>query len=148
MSKPIILLDLNFTLVSDSELKDTQKGSFAQKIALENYRQWLVDLIRPYTVLLCTVRPIRHQAQTLARIAALTGWQPQEAYFNSTGNWRGYIVKAAYLEQHIFPKHGTPDAQPYYAIESSVYTKRMYIERGIPAKSILQGEVWTALPFL
>ncbi|MFQ3535498.1 MAG: hypothetical protein SNJ58_06440 [Aggregatilineales bacterium] len=89
---------------------------------------------------------MRYQAQTLEHIAELTNWQPQEAYFNSTDNWRGYIVKAAYLKEHIFPKHGTPDVQPYFALESSVHTRRMYAKHGIQARPVSDDEIWAELP--
>lgn len=146
--KTIALLDLNFTLVENSLDKKKQRGPYDSKIALETYRQWLVELLREQTVLLCTVRHERFQAQTLERVRILTGWQPNECYFNPTDDYRGYVVKKVYLEQHIFPKYGTPEVQPYVGIESAAQTRAMYKKFGIPAiaATAMQRTVYPPVP--
>lgn len=145
--KPIILLDLNFTLVANSKDKDGQRCSYADKIRMEYYRQWLVELVKPFTVLLCTVRNQLHRDLTMQHIAELTGWQPEVAYFNPTSDFRGFLVKDRYLRESIFPKYGTPDVQPYFGIESSIGTRAMYARHRIPAKPVVDGVIWQRLPF-
>lgn len=146
-TKPIILLDLNFTLVGNSKDKDSQRIPYAEKIRLETYRQWLVELIRPYTVLLCTVRINAYRGLTLRLINEKCHWQPHEAFFNLTDHWRGAIVKDQYLRDHIFPKYGLPDIQPYFGIESSVHTRAMYLRHGIPSAPVPETIAWQKLPF-
>ena len=74
-----MLLDLNWTLVENS---DQRRSPFAEQIAGERYRGWLVDLVRPHPVILVTARPEAYREATLASLAAKTGWQPLEAVFN------------------------------------------------------------------
>ncbi len=140
----IILLDLNYTLVANSELKKSQRAAYDQKILSETYREWLIDLVRPHYVILATVRKSRYQVQTLERIRQQTGWQPHEAYFSNQESYDGGVVKRWYLERYIFPQHGR-DAR-YYAIESANSTKRMYTHFGIPAISVNPKQPWDKLP--
>lgn len=145
--KTIILLDLNYTLVANSYLKRQQgQMSYDNKIRQETYRPWLIELIRPYKVLLCTVRHERYRDLTLGRIFDLTGWKPDEAYFNPTDNYHGGTVKRIYLETHIFPKYGKPDTQTYFAVESAKETKAMYQQLGIASASVTNTP-WASLPF-
>ena len=130
----VILLDLNYTLVANSELKRRQAGSYAEKIGAETYRAWLVEMMRGYTVALCTVRHVRYEVQTLERLLLQTGWRPDMALFNPDPNeHRGEVVKRAYLQDQLFPRFGFPDAQPYLAIESATATRAMYESFGILA---------------
>ncbi len=145
--QPIILLDLNFTLVANSHLKQRQPGlTYVQKIAYETYRQWLVDLIRDHRVLLCTVRYQQYQQVTLDHIRSLTGWLPEAAFFNPTTDYRGYIVKDAYLREHIFQQYGSTDEQAYFAIESATQTRAMYKRHGIAAAPV-GNAIWSSLPY-
>ena len=145
----IILLDLNYTLVANSELKKRSGASYGDKVLQETYRLELLELIKGHTVLLCTVRNEKYRDITLRTIARkCNGWQPHESYFNPTDNWRGAIVKAEYLEKLIFPKHGTPDKQKYYAIESATGTRGMYMRFGIPADPVGKKMTWTRLAIL
>jgi hypothetical protein len=145
MNKRIILLDLNFTLVGNSIEKRRQRGSYADKIELETYRQWLVDLLRDRYVILVTIRPSYHKAQTLARIQALTGWQPQEALFCWKGSIKPEVWKGYALEHCIFPKHGA-DPSRYLAIESNANTHKMYAAHGVQWVKAQEGVEWDALP--
>jgi len=141
----VILLDLNYTLVGNSHLKRQQRGNYASKIDAETYRPWLIDLVRGHTVLLCTVRHVRYEAQTLQRIKHLTGWLPEGSYFNPDPDiWDGGIVKARYLPT-AFAAYGTPDQRPYFAVESATSTKAMYKKLGIASASV-SNQVWTRLP--
>ena len=145
----IILLDLNFTLVANNDLKKKSKAPYSDKILQETYRLELVELIRGHTVLLCTVRKETYRDLTLRTIAQkCTGWQPHEAYFNPTDTWYGDIVKAEYLEKLIFPKYGTLDKQQYYAIESATRTRGMYKRYGIPTDPVGKRDEMDALAVL
>ena len=144
----IILLDLNYTLVANSKLKQKSRAPYRDKILQETYRLDLVELIKGHTVLLCTVRKEEHREITLRTIAQkCAGWQPHEAYFNSTDSWHGDIVKSEYLEKLIFPKYGPPDKQQYYAIESATRARGMYKRFGIASDSVGKQMTWTRLPY-
>ncbi len=146
MEKRIILLDLNYTLCANSHEKRFQVGTYAEKIAAETYRQWLVDLVREHHVILLTCRPIWHKEQTLARIRDLTGWQPQEALFCWKKGFKPEQWKKWALENIIYPKHGTERSR-YFAIESNQNTHRMYDAQGIAWAKVYKGDRWTELPF-
>ena len=135
----IILLDLNFTLVENSEDK---RRPFTKQIEAEQYRGWLVELIRPYHVILMTARPAMHKQITLASIRAKTAWLPQEAYFNVFG-LTPPIAKERMLAEHVLPKHG---GATFLAIESNPKTHAMYARYGIRSVKIGPGKRWDALP--
>ena len=73
----IILLDLNYTLLANSPKHGTTPERMEKRLADEQYRQWLVELVRPHTVVLITARPEAWQLRTLDRIREQTGWRPQ-----------------------------------------------------------------------
>lgn len=135
----IILLDLNYTLVENSEDK---YRPFSKQIEAEHYRGWLVELIRPHHVILMTARPAMHKQITLASIGAKTAWLPQEAYFNVFG-LTPPIAKERMLAEHVLPKHG---GATFLAIESNPKTHAMYARYGIRSVKIGPGERWDALP--
>lgn len=135
----IILLDLNFTLVENS---DAKLSPFIRQIVGERYRQWLVELIKPYHVILMTARPAKYHVPTLESIKVKTGWQPQEAHFNQY-NQRPPEAKQIMLRDHVLPSHGEG---PYLAIESNPATSAMYRNYGIGSFKVRPGEVWTSLP--
>lgn len=123
--RPIILLDLNYTLAANSQ--QVMKGS-NYNVGVEQYRPWLRDVIADHHVILIMVRPQGYKQETLARIKAQLNWQPDEAYFNEWG-YRAPQAKQTVLEQYVFPKHGR-DAW-YLAIESNDQTAAMYRDYGI-----------------
>ncbi len=135
----IILLDLNYTLVENSDVK---LRPFAKQIEAEQYRHWLVELLRDHHVILMTARPAMHRTATLESIRAKTAWLPQEAYFNSFG-LAPPLAKDRMLKEHVLPKHG---AATYLAIESNPQTHAMYARHGIRSVKIAPGERWDALP--
>lgn len=146
--RPLILLDLNYTLVANSEQKRRQKGSYLSKVLVETYRQWLVDLLANYHVILYTVRFMKYREATMARLEAATDWLPQEAYFNETGGYDAPAVKGGYLNDFIFPVHGGPDETPYLALESN-RSVRSYLNRkdiNIPALPVPKAARWDTLP--
>jgi len=143
----IVLLDLNYTLVSDSHLKSRMRGSYGSKVDVESYRQWLVELVREHTVCLCTVRHTEYAERTLAHIEAETGWKPEHAFFNPLAVWHGNIVKEPYLLDSIFPMYGIPDRQ-YLALESGQAARSMYKRHKIHAVPVpYDGSQWDKLPF-
>ena len=144
----IILLDLNYTLVANSKLKQGSRSPYRDKVLQETYRLDLIELIRGHTGLLCTVRKEEYRDITLRAIAQkCAGWQPHGAYFNPTDSWHGDIVKSEYLEKLIFPKWGKPDKQQYYAIESATRARGMYKRFGIPSDLVGKQMTWARLPY-
>lgn len=122
--QPIILLDLNYTLVANSPTHGTTPPRMEKRLANEQYRQWIVELVRPYTVILMTARPERWMSRTLNRIEEQTGWRPQDACFAPKGWWNPPAIKEHLLKNCVFPIHGS-DAR-YVAIESNPRTREMY----------------------
>lgn len=133
--KPIILLDLNYTL-ADNSREVIREGRF-YNVAIERYRTWLIDMIRDFHVILITVRPEAHKDETLRRIADETGWMPHEAYFNRWG-FRAPKAKERVISTEVFPKHGRPEQTRYLALESNDDTAAMYAEYGIPRYRALE----------
>lgn len=127
-TKPIILLDLNYTLADNS--REVIRYGHVYTVDVERYRRWLIEMLADFTVILITVRPDELRAATLARIAAQTGWQPAEAYFNEWG-YRAPKAKQTALERSVFPRHGRPESTRYLALESNDETAAMYATYGI-----------------
>lgn len=124
----IILLDLNFTLVENSDVK---LKPFVRQIENETYSFDLINRIKTYTVILMTARPDMHRETTLKNIAKKTNWLPQAAFFNE---WFFHppACKKRILEQYVFPKFGKDPAM-YVAVESNPQTRSMYEKLGIVA---------------
>jgi hypothetical protein len=131
LARPIILLDLNYTLVANSPAHGTPPVHMEKRLAGEQYRQWLLDLVRPYSVILMTARPAIWMTQTLDRIEDQTGWRPHGACFAPTGWWNPPVIKQHLLHKKVFPVHGK-DAR-YIAIESNPRTRKMYACHAIPS---------------
>ena len=115
--QPIILLDLNYTLVANNPARGTTPVRMDKRLANEQYRQWLVELVRPNTVVLITARPDTWTVRTLDRIEEQTGWRPQDACFAPKGWWNPPSIKEHLLKKDVFPTHG--DDARYLAIESN-----------------------------
>jgi hypothetical protein len=126
----IILLDLNYTLVANNTARGTTPERMEKRLANEQYRQWLVKLVRPHTVILITARPVSWMMKSLDRIEEQTGWRPQEACFAPKGWWNPPAIKEHLLKKEVFPNHGE-DTQ-YLAIESNPRTREMYAKFSIP----------------
>ena len=134
----IYLLDLNYTLVGNSPARGTPPiRPFIRQIEQEEYREWLVDLLRPHRVILITARPDRYREATLARIAEKTGWSPMDAYFAEI-NARPHMIKEHLLKTHIFPKYGD---RGYFGLESNPMTRGMYARYGIGAVRVSDQEL-------
>lgn len=119
------LVDLNYTLVGNSpKWGAPMVFPFSKQIEQETYRQWLVDFLKDKFTILITARPDRYKEQTLERILAQTGWQPQEAYFAEIQATPPEI-KEHLLLNYIFPKDGK-EGKEYFGIESNPKTRAMY----------------------
>jgi hypothetical protein len=139
----VVLLDLNYTLVCNSEEKNRR---FAEQIRGERYRAWLIDLCRPHRTILMTARPVRHAAETLASLLEKNRWQPAEWHFNAR-NLPPPASKRLALEESVFPAHGRPESGTrYLALESNPRSRAMYAGRGIPALRWEDVQGLTALP--
>lgn len=118
----IYLLDLNYTLVANSDKKEKP---FYKQIQHEVYRSDLIEKIKDDTVLLVTARPKYYKPHTLKSIEEKTDLQLADVYFNE-----GYappIWKEKALLNNIFPTYGEHTAQ-YMAIESNPKTRNMYMK--------------------
>ncbi|MDL2271380.1 hypothetical protein LJC03_06210, partial [Methanobrevibacter sp. OttesenSCG-928-I08] len=123
----IILLDLNYTLVSNSK---TCGGRYPGRIYNQTYEEELIDLIKDNFVILITARPEKFKTETLDHIKEETGFVPDDSYWN-----RGMTppeIKQYWLTNAVFPKYGdNPDK--YFALESNPATRRMYGKNQIKA---------------
>jgi hypothetical protein len=134
----IYLLDLNYTLVGNSPKHGTPPiRPFIRQIEQEEYRQWLVDLLRPHQVILITARPDRYREATLQRIAEKTDWSPMDAYFAEISA-RPHQIKEHLLKNRIFPKYGKGG---YFGLESNPMTRGMYAQYGIGAVRVTDQEL-------
>ncbi len=127
----IILQDLNVALSSNfKEMpKHRPMSKFVQEV--EEYRSWIVDLLKHEYVILVTARSVIYEDMTLERIKSLTDWQPNQSCFNpwedpsGKGALRAHRAKARYLKEVIMPVYGD-DPSTYFAIESNKFTRAMY----------------------
>lgn len=122
----IILLDLNYTLVSNSH---DRAAPFARQIEGERYREDLVAALANYRVFLITARPAKYEVATLASIEAKTGWHPERCFFNHLGLPPPETKRRA-LVGVIAEDYPT---EPFLAIESNPRTRAMYARHGVPA---------------
>lgn len=128
----IILLDLNHTLVENSEDK---AKPFSKQIEGERYRLWLANWLRTRRVFMLTARPQQHEQQTMQSIAdKLAGWQPERAYFNA-GYGAPPDAKSKMLD--LIVADGVILAE-CFAVESNPATRVMYARRGIAACTAAQ----------
>lgn len=130
MEKRIILLDLNYTLVSNQQSTRLLRP-FSLRMEKEEYRKDLLDAIQDNYVVIVTARPEYQKQNTLANIWKKMNWYPAESYFNDI-NAEPPAFKESALRRFIFPKHGSTGSQ-YLAIESNPKTRAMYARYGIEA---------------
>jgi hypothetical protein len=126
----IILQDLNVALSSNfAELsKNRPMSKFGQEV--EEYRSWMVDLLKYEYVILVTARSVAYEDMTLERIKSQTGWTPNDWCFNpwiedEKAVLRPHRAKARYLKEIIMPRYGN-DPSLYFAIESNKFSRSMY----------------------
>ena len=125
----IILLDLNYTLVANSPKHGTTPERMEKRLAGERYRQWLVELVCPHTVILISARPDRWLQATLVSIEQKTGWRPEAACFAPRGWWNPPAIKEHLLHREVFQQWGRNSK--YLAIESNPRSRAMYAKFGI-----------------
>ena len=140
----VVLLDLNHTLVL-ARGAYSAAGNFEQAILRETYDNRLVKLVQGHTVVLMTVRTETMKDFTLAHIANLTSWSPDEAHFNDTEFVHGGLVKAEYMQQFVLPKYGMPWERDYFAIESDAGARKYYRRLAIRATRV--DREWVELPY-
>ena len=125
----IILLDLNYTLISNSW--QIRRDLLPQKIYNRKYEHELIELIKDNYVILITASPYYTSFDSLKHIEENTELKIDESYWNF--NRRPHELKKYWLEKAILPTHGdNPDL--YLAIESNKTTRGMYKTFGIEAR--------------
>lgn len=125
----IILLDLNYTLISNSW--QIRYDRLPQKIHNRKYEHELVDLIKDNYVILITASPDYTSEESLKHIEENTSLNIDESYWNF--GKAPHELKKYWLEKEVFPRHGD-DAEQYLAIESNAKTRAMYKSFGIEAR--------------
>lgn len=125
----IILLDLNYTLISNSWSIRYEK--LPEKITKRKYEHELVDLIKDNYIILITASPNYTSAESLRHIEENTDLKIAESYWNF--GKRPHELKKYWLEREVLPKHGN-DPSRYLAIESNPKTRAMYEGFGIEAR--------------
>lgn len=129
MPSVIILLDLNYTLVSNS---DQKRSPFRKQIEHEVYRQDLLEALSTHYVILITARPVKYCHTTLESIQRKTGHTFAEWFFNET-NLAPHVFKKKVFLERIRPVH--PDAR-FIAIESNPRTIAEYKKLGVLCLSV------------
>jgi hypothetical protein len=127
--KLIILLDLNYTLVENSE---TKLRPFTKQIDQEIYRWELIELVRPHYTILITARPSKYREETLLHILSKTSWKPNDAYFNLY-NLPPHLFKKKMFVEVIRPLY--PDTT-FVAIESNPKTIAEYKKLGVQCLTV------------
>lgn len=125
----VILLDLNFTLVTNSIVK---VRPFLKQIEGEKYSADLIAKINGSTVVLITARPARYEQETMDSIKQKTGWVPDEAYFNDL-SLPPQNIKRSILKRFLLDRYRAEDM---IGIESNPKTRAMYAEHGIKSQTI------------
>jgi len=127
----IYLLDLNYTLVENSEDK---ASPFSLQILRERYRLALVTALQNERVFMLTARPHKYREETLLSIGRKTYWTPERAYFNEHNlppPQAKEIMLLRLLEEF-------PD-ETFFGIESNPKTRVMYAKHGVESAP---WEVW------
>lgn len=143
----IVLMDLNVAL--SSNFKEMRKHNFETFVKeVEEYRSWMVDLLRPEYVILITARDQKWARPTLKRIWDTQRWSPNHAMFNDTGisGSEAPLVKKKQVLDKVFPTYGD-NAKQYFAIESNIRTREMYTSLGINVFDCEREGSWEKLPF-
>ena len=126
----IILLDLNYTLISNSWA--IRHDEYPDKISNRQYEQELANKIKDNYVILITASPDYIASDSLKHIEDNTELKIAESYWNF-GNQRPPALKEYWLKKEVFLKHGN-DPIKYLAIESNEDTRDMYARYGIEAR--------------
>ncbi|MDO5139466.1 MAG: NIF family HAD-type phosphatase [Oscillospiraceae bacterium] len=125
----IILLDLNYTLISNSWAIRHEK--FPDKINKREYEHELIELIKDNYVILITASPYETSFDSLRHIEENTDLKIDESYWNFRK--RPPALKRYWLKKAVLPTHGN-DPEKYLAIESNEHTREMYASFNIEAR--------------
>lgn len=154
LAPPIILLDLNYTLIENCD--ERAEVPFPDRIDTHRYRRWLIDLLidSRVHVFILTARPEKHTARTLHHLYESTGWAPERYYGNTHGEPPPQAKQRMLLEK-LFPELGAPSLTSpsrFLGIESNPRTRAMYARHLIPSLSCQQllpgsnlAQVWKSL---
>lgn len=126
----IILLDLNYTLISNSW--KIRYDKLPQKIFNRQYEQELVEKIKDNYIILITASPYETSFDSLNHIEENTDLKISESYWNF-GNTSPPDLKEYWLKKAVLPTHGDNPSK-YLAIESNKDTREMYNRVGIEAR--------------
>ena len=125
----IILIDLNYTLISNSWPIRYEK--LPEKINKRQYEHQLIELIKDNYIILITASPYCTSYDSLKHIEENTDLKIAESFWNF--NKRPHELKKYWLEKAILPTHGD-NPEKYLAIESNEKTRAMYKKFGIEAR--------------
>ena len=125
----IILLDLNYTLISNSW--KIRYDKYPKKILNRQYEEELVNKIKDNHVILITASPYYTSFDSLKHIEENTELKIAESYWNF--GKRPPELKEYWLKKAVLPRYGN-DPSKYLAIESNKDTREMYAKFGIEAR--------------
>ena len=125
----IILLDLNYTLISNSW--KIRYDKYPKKILNRQYEEELVNKIKDNHVILITASPYYTSFDSLKHIEENTDLKIAESYWNF--GKRPPELKEYWLKKAVLPTYGY-DSSKYLAIESNEDTREMYAGFGIEAR--------------
>ena len=125
----IILLDLNYTLISNSW--NIRYDKYPDKIINRQYEDELVSKIKDNHVILITASPYYTSFDSLKHIEENTDLKIAESYWNF--GKRPHELKEYWLKKAVLPSYGD-DPSKYLAIESNEDTREMYGRFGIEAR--------------
>jgi len=120
----IYLLDLNFTLITNS---DQKRKPFREQIKTETYDLELLDLLKNEKVILLTARPQVHKDFTLQNIKEKTGRVFMDAYFN-WGSFPHVFKEKVFVEEISIKYNGE-----FTAIESNPKSRKALSMHGVYA---------------
>lgn len=122
----IILLDLNYTLVSNS---DQKINPFENQIKQETYRSELLSKLQSDFVILITARPDKYKKQTLESLKRKNSFVPMDAFFNKYDS-PPPVCKEIILNKYLLQRF---NINKMLAIESNPKTRAMYKRHNIKA---------------
>ena len=125
----IILLDLNYTLISNS--KGIFNSTIEEKIKSHKYDMDLIELIKDNYVILISSSPYKRSCKILSDLKEKTGFVPNESYWNF--GLKPPELKDYWMKEAIFKKHGS-NLDQYLAIDCNTKTCSMYKDFGIEAR--------------
>lgn len=139
----IVMLDLNYTTVSNSRQTWGISKDYGKQIPHELYREDLIAFLRHrhprVKVALVTHRYERFREATLRRMDKLIGWSPDSCHFNPGGfkyvaDWKLQVLRERIPELYT--------GRRVVAIESNSRTSAMYRDNKIPVCKYQELASW------